>query len=68
MRKKRLSSRDMHLAFATAGEMLALMCRLRGIEAEDLPASDVDAILDMALEEASCLAPARCDARRPRVP
>lgn len=59
MRKKRLTQRDMHNAFAAAGEALTLLRRLRGIEASDLPASEVDDFLNMALEEA-----ARSDAGR----
>ncbi len=64
MRKKRLPSRDPEIAqqespvalgdaFAAAAEALALFCRLRRIEAADLPARDVDALLDIAFEEAA---------------
>lgn len=53
MKKKRLSSRDMHDAFAAAGETLALICRLRGINASDLPPDEVDAFWNMALDVAA---------------
>ncbi|WP_159836257.1 hypothetical protein [Burkholderia sp. 8Y] len=53
MRKKRLPARDLNLAFAAAAEALALFCRLRWIDAADLPAHDVDALLDIAFEEAA---------------
>lgn len=70
MRKKRLPPRDSGIAhkdvpvplgdaFAAAAEALALFCRLRRIEAADLPARDVDALLDIAFEEAAQQAAAR---------
>lgn len=59
MRKKRLPARDVNLAFAAAAEALALICRLRRIDAADLPAHDVDALLDIAFEEAAQQAAAR---------
>ena len=65
MRKKRLHSRDMNDAFAAAAEALALFCRLRNVDAADLPACDVDVILDLAFEEAAQQAAARSEARRP---
>ncbi|WP_144063332.1 hypothetical protein [Caballeronia insecticola] len=64
MRKKRLHSRDMNDAFAAAAEALALFCRLRNIDAEDLPAQEVDTLLDLAFEEAAQRAAARSEARR----
>ncbi|SAK70223.1 hypothetical protein AWB80_03633 [Caballeronia pedi] len=65
MRKKRLNSRDMNDAFAAAAEALALFCRLRNLDAADLPAPEVDIILDLAFEEAAQQAAARSEARRP---
>ncbi|WP_244827852.1 hypothetical protein [Caballeronia sp. TF1N1] len=65
MRKKRLHSRDMNNAFAAAAEALALFCRLRNVDAADLPAQDVDILLDLAFEEAAQQAAARSEARRP---
>ncbi|MDR5738341.1 MULTISPECIES: hypothetical protein [unclassified Caballeronia] len=74
MRKKRLLSRDSGIAqpevpalalgdaFAAAAEALALFCRLRRIEAADMPARDVDALLDIAFEEAAQQAAARSNA------
>lgn len=53
MKKKRVTSRDMHDAFAAAGETLALICRLRGIDAVDLAPSEVDAFWNMALDVAA---------------
>ncbi|WP_157697446.1 hypothetical protein [Caballeronia calidae] len=64
MRKKRLDSRDMNLAFAAAAEALALFCRLRNVDAADLPAREVDVILDLAFEEAAQQAAARTEVRR----
>ena len=52
-------------AFAAAAEALALFCRLRNIDAAELPAQDVDALLDLAFEEAAQQAAARGEARRP---
>jgi hypothetical protein len=43
----------MHDAFAAAGETLALICRLRGIDAVDLAPSEVDAFWNMALDVAT---------------
>ncbi|WP_157056173.1 hypothetical protein [Candidatus Burkholderia verschuerenii] len=40
-------------AFAAAAEALALFCRLRNIDAADLPADQIDTLLDLALEEAA---------------
>jgi hypothetical protein len=54
----------MHNAFAAAGEALTLLCRLRGIEASDLPASEVDDFLNMALEEAARSDAGRSETRR----
>ncbi|WP_321790967.1 hypothetical protein [Caballeronia sp. J97] len=65
MRKKRLHARDMNNAFAAAAEALALFCRLRNVDAADLPAREVDIILDLAFEEAAQQAAARSEARRP---
>lgn len=53
MKKKRLTSRDMHDAFAAAGETLALLCRLRRIDASDLSPGEVDAFWNMALDVAA---------------
>jgi len=53
MRKKRLPARDLNLAFSAAAEALALFCRLRNIDAAALPAQEVDAVLDIAFEEAA---------------
>jgi hypothetical protein len=55
----------MNIAFAAAAEALALFCRLRNVDAADLPAKDVDTILDLAFEEAAQQAAARSEARRP---
>jgi hypothetical protein len=57
-------SRDLNDAFAAAAETLALFCRLRNVDAADLPAHEVDVILDLAFEEAAQLAAARREARR----
>ncbi|SAK91013.1 hypothetical protein AWB75_06395 [Caballeronia catudaia] len=65
MRKRRLHSRDLNDAFAAAAEALALFCRLRNIDTADLPAREVDIILDLAFEEAAQQAAARSEARRP---
>ncbi|MDR5757190.1 hypothetical protein QCE88_09510 [Caballeronia sp. LZ035] len=65
MRKRRLPSREMNNAFAAAAEALALFCRLRNIDATELPAEDVDTLLDLAFEEAAQQAAARSEARRP---
>ncbi|WP_157695832.1 hypothetical protein [Caballeronia hypogeia] len=65
MRKKRLHSRDMNNAFAAAAEALALFCRLRNIDAAEMPAREVDILLDLAFEEAAQQAAARSEARRP---
>ena len=65
MRKRRLNSRDTNDAFAAAAEALALFCRLRNIDAAELPAHEVDIILDLAFEEAAQRAAARSEARRP---
>ncbi|SAK54707.1 hypothetical protein AWB83_01547 [Caballeronia ptereochthonis] len=65
MRKNRLNARDMNVAFAAAAEALALFCRLRNLDAADLPAEEVDIILDLAFEEAARLGAARSEARRP---
>jgi hypothetical protein len=40
-------------AFAAAAEALALFCRLRHVDAADLPADQIDTLLDLALEEAA---------------
>jgi hypothetical protein len=50
-------------AFAAAAEALALFCRLRGIDAADMPADQIDTLLDLAFEEAALLA-AHEEARR----
>lgn len=74
MRKKRLDSCDMYHApkevpagdaFASAAEALALFCRLRNIDAAQLPTRDVDTLLDLAFEEAARQAAARGAAHRP---
>ncbi|WP_244815972.1 hypothetical protein [Caballeronia sp. Lep1P3] len=59
MRKKRLPARNLSDAFAAAAEALALFCRLRNINVADLPARDVDTLLDIAFEEAAQQAAAR---------
>ena len=66
MKKKRLSSRDMHDAFAAAGETLALICRLRGINASDLAPEEVDAFWNMALDVAARKDPLPDETRRSR--
>jgi len=65
MRKRRLNSRDMNDAFAAAAEALALFCRLRNVDATELPTKKVDTLLDLAFEEAAQQAAARSEARRP---
>jgi hypothetical protein len=65
MRKKRLTSRAMNHAFAAAAEALALFCRLRNIDATEMPAQDIDMLLDLAFEEAAQIAAARVEAQRP---
>ncbi|WP_250490031.1 MULTISPECIES: hypothetical protein [unclassified Caballeronia] len=55
----------MNDAFAAAAEALALFCRLRNVDATELPAGDVDTLLDLAFEEAAQQAAARSEARRP---
>jgi hypothetical protein len=64
MRKNRLPLPEMNDAFFAAAEALALFCRLRNIDAADLPAQDIDALLDLAFEEAAQQAAAREEARR----
>ncbi|WP_277184524.1 hypothetical protein [Caballeronia sp. BR00000012568055] len=64
MRKKRLPLPEMNDAFIAAAEALALFCRLRNIDAAELPAQDIDAVLDLAFEEAAQQAAAREEARR----
>jgi hypothetical protein len=64
MRKKRLPLPEMNDAFIAAAEALALFCRLRNIDAAELPAQDIDALLDLAFEEAAQQAAAREEARR----
>ncbi|MDR5833994.1 hypothetical protein [Caballeronia sp. LZ034LL] len=54
----------MNNAFSAAAEALALFCRLRNIDATELPAEDVDTLLDLAFEEAAQQAAARSEARR----
>jgi hypothetical protein len=66
MRIKRPSQHDMNnassqhiplgTAFAAAAEALALFCRLRSIDAADMPADQIDTLLDLAFEEAAQLA------------
>jgi hypothetical protein len=62
MRNKRPSPLDMNnaskeiplgKAFAAAAEALALFCRLRNVDAADLPAEQIDTLLDLAFEEAA---------------
>jgi hypothetical protein len=53
------------LAFTAAAEALALLCRVRQIDAADLPAHEIDALLDVAFEEAAYMAAASMEARRP---
>ncbi|SAK77440.1 hypothetical protein AWB79_04751 [Caballeronia hypogeia] len=55
----------MNNAFAAAAEALALFCRLRNIDAAEMPAREVDILLDLAFEEAAQQAAARSEARRP---
>ncbi|WP_157696154.1 hypothetical protein [Caballeronia temeraria] len=55
----------MNHAFAAAAEALALFCRLRNVDASELPACEVDVFLDLAFEEAAQQAAARVEARRP---
>ena len=55
----------MNDAFAAAAEALALFCRLRNIDAAEMPSPEVDIILDLAFEEAAQRAAARSEARRP---
>jgi cobyrinic acid a,c-diamide synthase len=64
MRQKRLPLPEMHHAFAAAAETLALFCRLRDIDAGEVPAQDIDTLLDIAFEEAAQQAAAREEARR----
>ncbi|SAK87145.1 hypothetical protein AWB82_05965 [Caballeronia glebae] len=54
----------MNNAFAAAAEALALFCRLRQLDATELPACEVDVLLDLAFEEAAQQAAARREARR----
>lgn len=65
MRKKRLTVRTMNHAFAAAAEVLALFCRLPNIDASQMPAQDIDMLLDLAFEEAAQMAAARAEAQRP---
>jgi hypothetical protein len=65
MRKKRLNARTMNHAFSAAAEALALFCRLRNIDASEMPAQDIDMLLDLAFEEAAQMAAARAEAQRP---
>ena len=53
------------LAFAAAAEALALFCRLRHVDAADLPAHEIDALLDIAFEEAAHMGVARMEPRLP---
>ncbi|SAL02987.1 hypothetical protein AWB77_06677 [Caballeronia fortuita] len=55
----------MNNAFAAAAEALALFCRLRNVDAAELPACEIDTFLDLAFEEAAQIAAARSEARRP---